>query len=121
MFLYVLDKLIILIHLVIIFFPLTLFFVKYPNYIYKYLILIPILIIIHWKLLENNCSLTLLQKKIGTIKTESDSGFSEKYLRWFYEPIMNVFQMEWNYNNLDITVNIHWLINFFIIWYFTFF
>ena len=48
-------------------------------------------------------------------------GFSEKYLRWLYDPIMRLFNMKWNDENLDIIINFHWLINFLIIWYFTFF
>ena len=121
MILQLINIFIIIIHLFIIFSPILLFFVKLPTWIFKYLLLIPVIIVSHWKWLENQCSLTIIQKKLGFIENKSDSGFSEKYLRWFYEPIMNLLNMPWNNENLDIIINFHWLINFLIIWYFTFF
>ena len=61
------------------------------------------------------------KSKLGLSKLEGESGFSEKYLKWLYDPIMKIFNMKWNDENLDIIINFHWLINFLIIWYFTFF
>lgn len=121
--LFILNYLIIITHLFFIFSPILLFFVKIPTNILKYLLLFPIFVVSHWRLLKNQCSLTLLQKYFGFLETNKgdNSGFSSTYLRWFYEPIMQIFNMEWNNNNLDIVIDIHWMINFLIIWYFTFF
>lgn len=83
------------------------------------MLIIPILIVTHWRLLANQCILTMFQKDLGFL--DEGANFSNTYLRWFYEPIMNILQMEWNDNNLDIVIDLHWLINFLIIWYFTFF
>ena len=121
MLLYILDKLIILIHLIVIFFPITLFFIKFPRWLYKYFILIPVLIVIHWNFLDNQCSLTILQRFIKNKKKVDRTGFSERYLKWFYKFFLNLFNASWNENNLLIAINIHWLVNFFIIWFFTFF
>ena len=121
MLLYILDKLIVLIHLVVIFFPLTLFVMKFPRWLYKYFILIPVLIIIHWKFLDNQCSLTILQRIIKNKKNNDRTGFSERHLKWFYNFFLNLFNLPWNENNLVVAINIHWLVNFLIIWYFTFF
>ena len=35
---------------------------KFPRWLYKYFILIPVLIVIHWKFLDDQCSLTILQE-----------------------------------------------------------
>lgn len=119
MILTIINWSLIILHLFLIFSPISLFFINYPIWIYKYFLLIPILIITHWKLLANQCLLTIFQKDLGFI--DENANFSNTYLRWFYEPIMKLFQMNWNDDNLDIVIDLHWLINFFIIWYFTFF
>lgn len=115
----ILNYTLIMLHLFLIFSPISLFFVNYPSAIYKYMLIVPILVVTHWSLLANQCLLTILQKDLGFI--EENANFSNTYLRWFYDPIMKIFGMEWNDNNLDIVIDMHWVINFFIIWYFTFF
>lgn len=115
------NIIIIILHLFIIFSPILLFFINFPKWMYKFFLLFPILIVSHWRLLANQCILTIFQKYLGQIPLEGDSGFSAKYLRWFYEPIMYIFGMTWTNDNLDIIIDMHWLINFLIIWYFTFF
>ncbi len=52
---------------------------------------------------------------------ETNSGFSEEYLEWLYRPIMTKIGWSWNSNGLDKMVNLHWLINFILLWYFLFF
>lgn len=115
----ILNYTLIILHLFLIFSPISLFFINYPKTTYKYMLIIPILVVTHWKLLANQCLLTIFQKNLGFI--DDNANFSSTYLRWFYEPIMKIFRMEWNDNNLDILIDMHWVINFFIIWYFTFF
>jgi hypothetical protein len=113
------NIIIVILHLFLIFSPNLLFIVSFPKWIYKFLLLIPILVVTHWRLFENQCILTIFQKKLGAV--EKDGSFSNKYLRWFYEPIMKFFNLEWNNENLDVIIDMHWLVNFLIIWYFTFF
>jgi hypothetical protein len=115
----ILNTTLIILHLILIFSPISLFFINYPSWIYKYLLLIPILVVTHWRLLENQCILTIFQKDLGFIG--EGSNFSNTYLRWLYEPILDIFRMKWSNQNLDIIIDMHWLINFLIIWYFTFF
>lgn len=111
-------------HIIFLFSPIIIFFVnkKYVNYIFKYLFLVLILIPIHWDLFQNQCLLTLLTDKLGDLKkTEFNSEFSEKYLKWFYEPLMLLFGMEWNSDNLDFIIIIHWIVNLILIWYYCFY
>ncbi len=121
LFVTIVNLLMVLVHLFIIFSPLFLFFLKVPKKFLKYMILIPVLVVYHWGWLKNQCLLTIFQKKLGLSELHGESGFSEKYLKWLYNPIMRIFNMKWNDENLDIIINFHWLINFLIIWYFTFF
>ena len=95
---------------------------KYIKYIFKYGFLLLLLIPIHWMLLDNKCVFTLVTKYFGDMDdVETESGFSEKYLKWLYQPIMNIIGLEWNSNGLFKMVNLHWGINFFLLWYFLFF
>lgn len=119
MFLTIVNYLVIILHLFLIFSPILLFFLNIPKRFLKYYLTLPVLTYSHWKLLDNQCILTIFQKDIGFI--EKDSNFSETYLSWFYKPIMKLLNIEWTMKNLDIVINMQWIINFFIIWYFTFF
>jgi len=113
-----------IIHLVFLFSPIAIYFItpKYVNYIFKNLFLIILLIPIHWDLFDDKCSLTLITKSIGGLKnTTFNSQFSEKYLRWLYEPILQLFGREWNTNNLDLIIVLHWILNLILMWYYCFY
>ena len=113
-----------IIHFILLFLPIAIFFIpiKYFNSIFKYLFLVLILIPIHWEFLDGNCIFTLLtQSQGGLVEAETDSGFSEEYLEWLYSPIMNIIGWSWDNKGLNKMVNLHWLINFVLLWYFLFF
>lgn len=116
-----------LVHFILLFSPIVIYFIpikfmKYIKYIFKYGFLLLLLIPIHWMLLDNKCVFTLVTKYFGDMDdVETESGFSEKYLKWLYQPIMNIIGLEWNSNGLFKMVNLHWGINFFLLWYFLFF
>tara|TARA_B100001093_G_C26643200_1_gene934155 strand:- start:41 stop:424 length:384 start_codon:yes stop_codon:yes gene_type:complete len=112
------------IHLALIFLPIAVFFtpLSYIRKSFKYLFLILILIPIHWVFFDNQCLFTLASKEAGNMRnTQTTSGFSEKYMKWLYKPIMDFIGWEWNSVGLDKMVNLHWGINFFLLWYFLFF
>lgn len=113
-----------IIHFILLFLPIAIFFIpiKYFNSIFKYLFLVLILIPIHWEFLDGNCIFTLFtQSQGGLVEAETDSGFSEEYLEWLYRPIMNIIGWSWDNKGLNKMVNLHWLINFVLLWYFLFF
>lgn len=113
-----------IIHLVFLFSPIAIYFItpKYVNYLFKYLFLLILLIPIHWDLFDDKCSLTLITESIGGLKnTTFNSQFSEKYLRWLYEPILQLFGREWNTNNLDLIIVLHWVLNLILMWYYCFY
>ena len=107
-------------HLVFLFLPIVLPFLpkKYltrnliwPMFLYA---LVPII----WGLFGDLCPLTVLSKKMGGLEnTQSNSAFSETYLKWLYNPFLRLFGGEWNSKNIDIMANLHWLVNTLIIWY----
>lgn len=88
------------------------------RYTAKYFLLIFILIPIHWKLCRSGSALRILLEKLGEDYTEvtTNSVFSERYLKWFYEPFMNFFNLSWNSDNFDRVVSIHSGINIVILW-----
>ena len=113
-----------ILHLIFVFFPIFIYLIPI-NYIkksFKYIFLILILTPMHWVFLENQCLITTITKHLGNLKnTETKSGFSEKYLKWLYEPVMNIIGWKWNDSGLDKMVNLHWIFNFILLWYFLFF
>ena len=116
-----------IIHLVMLFSPIWLFFVplglikKHRN-IYLIYFLIMLLVPIHWVFFDNRCIFTMITMKTGALNnTETDSNFSEVYLKWLYKPIMNVIGWKWNNKGVAKMVNLHWVLNFILLWYFAFF
>ena len=113
-----------LLHFILLFLPVIIFFIpiKYLNGIFKYIFLVLILVPIHWEFLDGRCIFTMFtQSQGGLVESETDSGFSEEYLEWLYRPIMNIIGWSWNNKGLNKMVNLHWLINFILLWYFLFF
>lgn len=87
----------------------------------KWLLLITIMVPLHWIFFDNQCILTILSKKAGDYTdTQTESSFSEVHMRWFYEPIMKHLCWEWNNDNLNKMVTLHWIINIVILWYYIF-
>ena len=77
---------------------------------------------ISWNLFNNLCPLTILSQRLGGMQnTVTDSGFSETYLKWLYFPFIKLWGGEWNEKNINFMSSIHWLINYFIIWYIIFY
>lgn len=113
-----------LLHFILLFSPILIFFIpiKYLSGYFKYLFLILILIPIHWVFLDDKCIFTIFtEQQGGLVEAETTSGFSEEYLEWLYRPIMNIIGWPWNNKGLSKMVNLHWLINFVLLWYFLFF
>lgn len=113
-----------IIHFCIIFLPLFIFYLP-STIIDKYLHIISLIIIlipIHWDLFDNKCIFTILTKNLGGLEnTTTTSQFSEKYMRWLYEPLIILFGGNWNGDNLNLAVILHWMVNLIIIWYYIFF
>ena len=112
------------IHLILLFSPVIIYYIpiKYLSGIFKYIFLILILIPIHWDFLDGKCLFTLFtEQQGGLIEAETTSGFSEEYLEWLYRPIMKLIGWKWNSEDLNKMVNLHWLVNFVLLWYFLFF
>ncbi len=114
-------------HFISLFLPVIIYFlpvlfIKRYAFLFKYYLLIMMLIPIHWVFLDNRCLFTMVSRKTGALQnTETTSQFSEVYLKWLYKPIMTLFGWEWNSKGLDKMVNLHMGINFILIWYFIFF
>jgi hypothetical protein len=113
-----------LIHIIFVFTPIIIYFlpVNYIKSIFKYIFLIFILVPLHWEFFEDQCSLTILTKSFNNLKnTETSSSFSEVYMKWLYKPIMNILGWEWNDDGIAKMVNLHFAINFILLWYYLFF
>ena len=85
--------------------------------------LIYLLTPLHWIYLNNNCILSVITKKYGYNEqniVENDSTFSEIYFKWFYKPAMSLFGWKWP-NDINLIINLHWIINFILLWYYAFF
>lgn len=112
------------VHLSLVFTPVYIYILpgSLINMIFPYVFLILIMVPLHWHINDNQCIFTNITKNVGGLEmTETDSGFSEIYLRWLYEPIMKQINYEWNNTNLTLMIYYHWIFNFILLWYYNFF
>ena len=112
------------IHFLIVIFPFFIFVIppKYMKRIIEWILLFYILTPIHWYFLNNRCLLTIMAQKLGSLDTSNNgSEFSEIYFKWLYEPILNIFGLEWNAENISMAAATHTFINIFLIWIYCFF
>jgi hypothetical protein len=110
-------------HLALVFFPIIMFFVTpatarpWLKYIFPLYILVPI----HWPLFDDKCIFTVASIKLGALEdTGNDSSFSETYLRWLYEPVINAAGYCWAPEVLDKTIYLHWGLNYLLLSGYTF-
>ena len=101
-----------ILHLFIIFLPPLLFFVKISKNIVYLLIILYLLVPFHCNFTDNKCILTYISIKKGSLpNTKSNNQFSEVWLRWLYEPILNIINLKWNNKNLNNLVISHLYLN----------
>lgn len=121
----VLGILLDLIHLIIIFIPVLFYLIpiRFFKRSFKYIFLLLIMVPLQWGLYGDKCFLTVLSDKLGSYEDieVKEAQFSQKYLRWLYQPILMIFGKEWNSDNVNTMAYLHWVVNFILLWYFLFF
>jgi hypothetical protein len=118
------TKLLNFFHILILIAPIAIFFIPIPiiKPYAKFILLISCLIPLHWVFVDNHCIFTKLSKNMGDYEeTKTNSGFSEANLKWLYEPIMRLFDWNWNSRGLAKMVTLHWIFNIVIVWYYCFY
>jgi len=118
----VLLYLIVLIHYLLVFSPFLIFFipVNVIKMYFKFYFLSLMLMPIHWALNKDKCFLSDIENKLD--KKNKNQTFSRKHLKWFYNPIMILFGLDWNKEeDLNKIVYIHWGFNYILLWIYLFY
>ena len=113
-----------ILHFLGIFVPVLIYFfpVKYIKPIFKYVLLIYILIPMMWQFTNNECILTEFVIDNGHLNnTISESEFSEKYLSWLYKPLIKLAERKWTNTNINNIVHTHYILNLILLWAYLFF
>ena len=113
-----------LLHFVFIFFPILIYFIPFNNFIVKISFLFSALTPLGWLLFDNECIITEFVRFIidpHNKNTKYQKSFSERYLGWFYFPILDLFNFQNNNQNIYFLVKLHWVINNILLWYYVFF
>jgi hypothetical protein len=102
------------------FVPLGLIFVPqtYVSFkLYHLLLLLYTLVPIHWYYLNGQCIITYITQKMGGLKNaQTSSPFSEKWLWWFYNPMMDLLDYEYTSDNLNIMIYNYAVFNILLMW-----
>ena len=113
-----------LLHFILIFFPIIVFFIPVKQFIVKVFFLLSALTPLGWVIFNNKCWMTVLVNSImdpENKNTEYRKSFSERYLGWFYYFFLDLFKKEHNSKNMSLAITWHWIINNILIWYYVFF
>lgn len=113
-----------LLHFVLIFFPIIVFFIPVKQFIVKVFFLLSALTPLGWLIFDNKCWMTVIVSSImdpENKKTEYQTSFSDRYLGWFYYFFLDLFKKEHNTKNMNLAITWHWIINNILIWYYVFF
>lgn len=112
------------IHIFFVFIPFLIFVIPklWLQKSFKYIMLAYLITPLHWIYFDDSCIFTLFTKKYGNDfqHTETESTFSEKYLKWLYKPIMELIGWKWK-DEIDKMVYLHWIVIFTCLWYYAFF
>lgn len=112
-----------ILHILYILLPIGIFLIpgKY-FWLTKIIILVLLLTPLHWSIFDGNCILSWLSVKNGGLKNSKyGSPFSEKYLGWLFLPILDLLGMERNKKNFLKLVNVQWIANYLILFYYIFY
>ncbi len=110
-----------MIHLGLMFVPFILLFIK-TDILKRYelclqiLFLLFILVPAHWMILNDECLLTIISKKQGTINNESNA-FTKKYLSFIYRPILTFLNLPINDKYIKKLIGLHWILLLSCFWY----
>ena len=112
------------IHIFFVFIPFLIFVIPklWLHKYFKYIMLAYLLTPLHWIFFDDSCIFTLFTKEYGNDfqNTETESNFSEKYLKWLYKPIMELIGWKWK-EDIEKMVYLHWIVIFICLWYYAFF
>ena len=109
-----------LMHFFLIFFPISVYFINYPRLFIKVIFLLSSMIALSWIFFNNKCIITLLSSNLRGEKGVK-KNFSETYLTPFYRVIMKIFNLEDSKLGFEQAINIHWMLNIFLLWYYLFY
>lgn len=113
---YILD----LIHFFLIFFPISIYIINYPLLFIKVMFLLSSMVALSWIFFKNKCIITVLSSNLRG-EENVKKNFSEVYLSPFYNVIMKIFMLEDTELGFNKAINIHWMINLFLLWYYLFY
>ena len=109
-----------LVNFYFVFFPILIYFIPFSSITVKIMFLISALISLSWIFFNNKCIITIVSQTLRHGKTLK-KGFSETYLSFFYHTIMKIFHLPNNKKGFNQAINIHWIFNLIIMWYYLFF
>ena len=120
----IITQLLNIIHLIYVFAPFILLFIKtkllnnYKNTL-KSIFLIYFLTPLHWEFIGDKCIFTLLSIKMGDYQDSNEEiAFTENKLKWLYKPIMTLIGLNWNNKkHIIYMIYLHWIAIFIVLWY----
>ncbi len=108
------------IHFFLIFFPFSIYFIEYPRFLVKIMFLFSSMVALSWIFFKNRCVITLMSSNLRGEK-KVKKNFSQVYLSPFYNVIMKIFMLEDTKLGFNQAINIHWMLNIFLLWYYLFY
>ena len=107
-------------HAFFLWFPVIIYFKKFPIRIIKIMTLILSLTPLSWYFFGDRCAVSILSSTMLGEKAKGNS-FSRKYFEGFYKAVQKVFGYEEGKKGFSLAIYTHWIINISLMWYYVFF
>ena len=108
-------------HFILLFFPIMIYFIHFPNSSIQIMFLLSALVPLSWYFYDHKCVFSVLSSKLRQETEENEKNFSERYLEKFYFFIQNVLGFPEGDEGFNKAIFVHWIVNMVLLWFYLFF
>ena len=110
----------VLAHFILLFFPIMVYFIHFPNSTVQIMFLLSSTIPLSWYFYDHKCLFSVLSSKLRQETEENEKNFSERYLTKFYTIIQRFLGYDDSDKSFNKVIFLHWVVNMILLWFYLF-
>jgi len=107
-------------HFILLFFPIMVYFIHFPNSTVQIMFLLSSTIPLSWYFYDHKCIFSVLSSKLRQETEENEKNFSERYLTKFYTIIQRFLGYDNSEKSFNKVIFLHWVVNMILLWFYLF-
>ena len=105
-------------HFILLFFPIMVYFIKFPTNVVQIMFLLSALVPISWYFFDHKCVFSILSSNLRQETEDNEKNFSERYLEKFYYLIQKSLGLPENIEGFNKAIFLHWIVNMVLLWFY---